>query len=689
MTNVALPVLDHAAGASASSAALARALTRRTDAEVRFGRHDRLLYATDASIYQVEPIGVVIPRTVGDVVEAVKVCAEHEVPVVPRGGGTSLAGQAVNRAVVIDASPHLNAIVAVDAAARRARVQPGVVLERLNERLAALPRPLAFGPDVATAGHATIGGMIGNNSAGARSLLYGRTVEHVVGLDAVLADGERLWLGAGSAERDPRAAELTRRVAAVVDPLAETIAARYPRIRRRVNGYNLDLILAQLRASTPGTYDAVNLAHLLCGAEGTLALTVGAELALVDAPRERGLVIVAFEDVDAALANVNPILETKPAAVELVDDVILDLAARNLETQRYVGLLPSAGGARAGAVLYVEYFADDRIELAASLDALAARYGAAATRRYTDAASMADAWALRKSGEPLLHGRPGLRKPITFVEDLAVAPSRLPEFVKRLRALLADHGTTASFYAHASVGCLHVRPMICLTDPADVEAMERIMEEATDLVLEFEGALSGEHGDGRLRSHLLERFYGKEIVEGFRAIKAVFDPDGRLNPGIIVDPRPMVECLRVRPAERTVHVPAVETYFRYEREHGFAEAVERCNGAGVCRKTKGGTMCPSYRATRDERHATRGRGNALRLAISGQLTDPGGPDEPAPAWNDPETLATLDLCLSNGRLISAIWDDWESLADQDDLEEGDLFTLRRIDDMFYREVPRK
>ncbi|MHC4947430.1 MAG: FAD-binding and (Fe-S)-binding domain-containing protein [Planctomycetota bacterium] len=620
--------------------ALARELETRLEGEVRFGAHDRLLYATDASIYQVTPIGVVVPRHRADLEAAVRFCGEHGVPVLPRGGGTSLAGQTVNEAVVIDCSVHCRRLLAVDAGRSEARVEPGLVLDDLNEALR--PRGLMFGPDVATSTHANLGGMIGNNSAGARSVRYGRTVEHLRGLEVMLADGRVLRLDEGAAGRDAAVRDLTRRVAAVVEPIAGEIDRRYPRTRRRVDGYNLDGLLAQLRVSTPGTFDRVNLAHLLCGSEGTLAVTLAATLGLVPRPAATGLAIAAFASLDAALEAVTPILATDPSAVEVVDDVIIELAEANLECREHVGLLPRPGGGRPRAVLYVEYFADDAAGLAARFDVLAGVCPGGDLVTYTEADDQQRAWAIRKAGEPLLCGRPGRRKPLTFIEDTAVDPARLPEFVRRFRDLLERHGTTASFYAHASVGCLHIRPLIDLHEADDRARMEAIARDATDLVLEFEGALSGEHGDGRLRSHLLDRFYGRTICDAFAAVKAIFDPRNLMNPGNITTPVPMALHLRARPGDRSLAPPAVETWFRFEAEGGLGAAAELCNGAGVCRRTRGGTMCPSYRATRDERHATRGRGNALRLAVTGQL----GAGAGEPVFDDPETLATLDLCLS-------------------------------------------
>ncbi|MHC4318474.1 MAG: FAD-binding and (Fe-S)-binding domain-containing protein [Planctomycetota bacterium] len=616
---------------------IARDLEALVDGRVRFGRHDRMLYATDASIYQVEPLGVVAPDSVEDAETVVRYCAEHGLAVLPRGAGSSLAGQAVAAAVVMDFSPFCTRIGDVDAAARTVEVEPGVVLDQLNRAVEG--HGLMFGPDVASSTHATLGGMIGNNSAGAHSILYGRTVEHLESLDVLAADGTRLSLARGAAERDERVGALTRGVADIVRPLADEIRRKYPRTVRRVNGYNLDLILDQLEQCGPGRLDRVNLAHLFCGAEGTLGVTVGARLRLVERPPARALALVAMPGLDAALEALETILETGPAAVELIDDVIIGLARGNAEYRRYVELLPSAGGAAPGAVLYVEYFGDEAPQLAERLGDLETRLPGAVISRHTSPEAMEAAWKLRKAGEPLLHGTPGDRKPQTFIEDTAVEPKDLPAFVKAFRRIVAAHGTSAACFAHASVGCLHIRPLIRLHDEADRAAMEAIAREVTDLVKTYGGALSGEHGDGRARSPLLRRFYGDDICDAFGRIKALFDPDNRMNPGNIVGPRSMTAALRVRPRDTPVAVPEVGTFYRYDREHGFGHAVELCNGAGVCRKTVGGTMCPSYRALGDERHAPRGRGNALRLALTGQFSA-------SPAWDDPETIRTLDLCLS-------------------------------------------
>ena len=638
-----------AGNASSADGGLARDLRRLVRGEVRFGRHDRLLYATDASLYQVEPVGVVIPADIEDAEAAVRFCAERGVAILPRGGGTSLAGQCVNEAVVIDFSANCRAIGELDEASRRVTVEPGVCLDELNDQIAARGHRLFFAPDVATSRHATIGGMIGNNSAGTRSVRYGRTVDHVESVDALLLDepgrAHRVSLGPGVSVRDERVGRLRERVSEVVRGSAGPIREHCPTILRRNSGYNLDLILDQIESGA-APHESVNLAPLVCGSEGTFAVTLGATLRLTPTPIARRLSILGFDSLRSAVATAPEILQTGPSAVELLDETVLDLASRNTEHRAALDLLPRVAGHRPRAALFVEYTADkDAAELDGAFEALRRAVGRAPSRRVTTSADTGRAWAMRKAAEPLLHGLPGLRKPITFVEDTAVDPQRLPEFVERFGAIVGAHGTSAAFYAHASVGCLHVRPLLNPADPADRERLRAIAVAVADLVHEFGGSLSGEHGDGRVRGPLLERFFGAELMTAFREVKAIFDPANLLNPGGIAEPGAVdsiTQRLRVLPAARPAVVPDVETYFDYGDQHGFGGAVQMCNGAGVCRKKTGGTMCPSYMATLDERHSTRGRGNALRLAITGQL----GADQDGPAWDDAETIRTLDLCLS-------------------------------------------
>lgn len=650
-----LPVLT-----TPDAAAIARELANAVEGDVRFDLHNRMLYATDASLYQVEPLGVVIPANAEDAARAVEFCARRGLPILPRGGGTSLAGQCVNRAVVIDFSAHCRAIRSVDPAALRCEVEPGITVDDLNDTLAR--QGVFFAPDPATSRQCNIGGCIGNNAAGGRSILYGRTSESLLGVEALIVTQNgvrRARLERGAAGRDPFVRDLTLKVAEVVQAHAGLIRERFPKTIRRNAGYNLDLILQQMDAAGPSAdsdaiLDAINLAHLVCGSEGTLAVTLGATLALHPLPKSRGLAVVGFASLEEAIAAVEPILSLRPSAVEMLDDTVLDLASANTEYRRYVELMPAPIGSPVKAVLYVEFFADQGAEQIAerfaALGALLPRLSPTARMStYTEPPAMQAAWKLRKAGEPLLHGMPGDRKPITFVEDNAVPVQRLGEFVREFKRIVASHGTHAAFWAHASVGVLHVRPFLNIRDEQDRARMQAIAVEVADLARSLGGVMSGEHGDGRARGPLLERFYGPELMRAFRQVKGIFDPRNLLNPGNIVAPEPIssiVESLRVKPGPAFVDVPAVDTYFDYEDQHGFRGAVEMCNGAGVCRKKYGGTMCPSYMATLDERHATRGRGNALRLAITGQLWGDNDRQGSGPEWDDAGTIETLDLCLS-------------------------------------------
>ena len=662
--------------------------------EVRFGVHDRLLYATDASLYQVEPIGVVVPASTDDAVRVVRYCAERGVAMLPRGGGTSLAGQCTNHAVVIDLTPGCRRLISVDAATKTCTVEPGIGIDELNDQLARLNTGLFFAPDPATTRQAAIGGCLGNNAAGGRSIRYGRTSENVERIEVQLATGERLWLGPGAGLRNQTARRLGEGVLHLVRANAERIRRLFPRTIRRNAGYGLDMILDQAEAGA--TAESVDLAKLLCGSEGTLAVTLGAELKLHPLPKAKGIAVVSFASLEDAIEATKPIIDhcrgLGLTAIELLDDVVLDAARGNLQYRSYVDLLPGANSARSEpkAVLYVEFFGFDggkaEVEagFAALKDLMSRTTGVipGGIAAYTDAGAMLKAWALRKAGEPLLHGLPGNRKPQTFVEDNAVPVERLTEFVREFKKIVAKHGTRAAYWAHASVGVLHVRPMIDLHDPEDRARMRAIAVEVADLARSVGGIMSGEHGDGRVRGPLLERFFGPELMHAFREVKNLFDPAGLLNPGNIVRPGPlesMTANLRVdaesspvrerragghtgaeenasrhgpgsrapgaQASEAHAITPVVrrdpETFFDYSSAHGFMHAVEQCNGAGVCRK-RGGVMCPSYHATLDERHSTRGRGNALRLAITGQF--PSGAS--GPGWSDAETIKTLDLCLS-------------------------------------------
>ena len=647
--SISLPQIRHGSPevALAAPAPAWGELARTARGEIRTGVHDRLLYATDASIYQVEPLGVAIPADIADAREIVAWCGANRVPMLPRGGGTSLAGQCVNRALVLDLSARCAGLLSVDADARTADVEPGLTIDDLNDTIRSTG--LHFAPDPSTSRHANIGGCIGNNAAGAHSILYGRTSDSILAIDACLWDGTSVRFGPGAWAADPVARRLTEGVVGIVRRYEQLIRDRFPKTLRRSAGYQLDVILEQLDRSG-GDLAGVNLAPLLCGSEGTLAITLGATVRLHPVPRGKGLAVVAFDSVESAIDAVVPLLALRPSAVELLDDLIVDLARQNTEQRRYVDLLPkNPSGHPVKAVLYVEFFSEDgEADIRRRLDEVASMFPGAGIETHTDAGAMAGAWKLRKAGEPLLHAIPGKRKPLGFVEDNAVPPERLGEFVARFRRIVEDEGTIASFYAHASVGVLHVRPLLDLGDPRDEAAMHRIATRAAALAKELGGVMSGEHGDGRARGPLLEDFFGHELMGAFREVKALFDPHHLLNPGNIVEPGPIESIsahTRIKPTPADLKAPKLDTAFLFADQGGMMHAAEMCNGAGVCRKKQGGTMCPSYRATRDERHATRGRGNALRLAMTGQV-DPVGGVPGAASWDDAGTHETLRLCLS-------------------------------------------
>lgn len=608
-------------------------LTRSISGDVRFDRLSRVLYATDASIYEIVPVGVVIPRHADDVSAAVQACRRHNVPIIPRGAATGLTGGAVGHGLQLDFSRYLDQIIEIDADARTARVQPGVVLDELNARLA--PLGLHFAPDVATSSRATIGGMIANNSCGAHSILYGRTVDHVRELTTVLADGSiAVWntkglvpAGApawndGSARRGE--AELRR----VRDTHRDEIKARFPQVLRSNGGYGLDRLLA--------AQPDLNPIAVLSGSEGTLCLITEAVLNLTPLPPGKSLLAVHFHELMEALNSVPAILEHQPAAVELVDKMILDAARANPAMAARSGFIQ--GDPK--AMLIVEFFGDGSDGLGARMakltDALStARIGYAHVP-VTEPARQLDVWEVRKAGLGLLMSRPGDNQPYAFIEDAAVGPGRLHDYIQKLNVLLRREGIEeVGHYAHASVGCLHVRPVLNLKKAGDVERMRRIADGVSSLVLEFGGTMTGEHGDGIVRSAWLEKIYGPKILQAFREIKNAFDPDGLLNPGKIVDPLPMTENLRFGPA---FEATPVKTHYDFSEHGGMAGLAGMCSGVGQCRQRLVGSMCPSYRATGEEKDTTRARANALRVALSNrELID---------GLDDPVLEEVLDLCLS-------------------------------------------
>ncbi len=606
-------------------------LRRRVKGEVRFDRYTRALYSTDASIYQIPPIGVVFPRDEEDVAAAMAVAREAAVPILPRGGGTSLAGQAVGHAIHVDCSRHMNRLLEVNAEERWARVQPGMVVDELNALLK--PHKLKFAVDVSPSNRATLGGNIGNNSSGAHSVLYGKTIDNVLEVAALLASGERVVareMDEGGyravAARGTLEGEIYRTLRRLGAEHREEIDRRYPKILRRVGGYNLDSFI-------PGR--PFNLAQMLIGSEGTLAATVEAKIKLVPVPPLVGLCILHFRDLIESLESTPAILECRPCAVELIDRMILDLTKQTGGMARFMDFVEG----NPEALLMVEFYGETREELEAQLDRLVAhvkpKVPAYHSWRSTDPAALAKIWKVRRAGVGILQASRGDAKPLAFVEDTAVSPARLAEYIRRFRQIIADHGTTAAFYAHASVGLLHIRPVINLKDPAEVRKMLAISEQIRDLVLEYGGAISGEHGDGLSRSCWNEKVFGPTLYKAFQEVKATFDPHGMMNPGKVVNAQPMTANLRYGEGYRPVL--QIQTHFDFSREGGFDRAIEQCNGQGDCRKTLEGTMCPSYMVTRDEEHSTRGRANALRAVLSGAL--------PPEEFTSHRMYEVMDLCL--------------------------------------------
>lgn len=618
---------------------IAADLGRVIEGEVRFGRHDRGLYSTDASIYQVEPLGVVVPSSIQDAEKAAEYCLREGIPLLPRGGGTSLAGQCTSEAMVLDLSARCTDVLSLDVPGKTCEVEAGITIGALNRSIA--ESGLFFAPDPATVRQATIGGCIGNNAAGTRSIKYGRTSENLEAVDVVLGSGSRARLEQGAAIKDPVIRRITESVIDIVNRHERLIDERYPKTLRRNAGYGLDTILAQMREGDP--LKSVNLASLVCGAEGTLAVTLGAKLKLHAFPKERGLAVLAFSSLDEAMDAVPSLLTLNPSAVELLDDMIIQTALTNIEHRASVELMPRPKHGELKAILYVEFQGNDITDFHDKHDRLRELVPSIATELHTSPESIAKALRLRQAGEPLLHAIPGERKPLGFVEDNVVPVERLGEFVRVFREIVESHGTTAAFYAHASVGVLHVRPLLNLRSQQDRESMVNIATRVADLAKSMGGVMSGEHGDGKARGPFLERHFGPELMNAFREIKSAFDPENLLNPGNIVQPASpasITEQTRVIPRNDQVVIPEIDSYFDYENQDGFSHAIEMCNGAGVCRKTGSGTMCPSYMALRDESHSTRGRANAIRMALSGQMTGE------RLDFNDDDTIETLDLCLS-------------------------------------------
>ncbi|MHC4353441.1 MAG: FAD-binding and (Fe-S)-binding domain-containing protein, partial [Planctomycetota bacterium] len=611
-----------------------RALRDCVKGDVSFDEVTRGIYATDASIYQIMPVAVVLPRDEADVRAAVKTAAEYNVTIVPRGGGTSLGGQAAGRGMILDFSKYMNKVLEVNVEDRWVRVQPGVVLDELNAELA--EHGLHFAPDPATSSRATIGGMMGNNSSGTKSIIYGRTCDHILAGKVLLSDGTTLDLEelsldeydrrAGSESTEPREAEILTGFKQIIEDNSGEIKKRYPKVMRRVNGYNLDLFV---------NADSWNLTNLVVGSEGTLGIFLEARLRLEPLPKAKALCTVHFAELIEGIGTVQAILKHKPSAVEILDADVVVMARKNR------GIAPLCGFIQGDpqAILVVEFFGDsaDEAERKAKklVAALKEKKLGYAWPVITEPAEQAKVWAVRKNGLGLMLGVKGDRKPIAFIEDACVPIKSLPKYIDQMLQFCKQRDVRVAMYAHASVGTIHVRPVLNLKAQEDIEHMKAIAEHAFGLIKKYGGAWSGEHGDGRVRSPFLERFFGAQVYDAFRQTKRLFDPAGLMNPGMIVDANPMDQDLRYGATYKT---PLEPTEYHYREDGSFAAAVEMCTGVGACRQKLAGTMCPSYRATLDEEHSTRGRANALRLAMTGQL----GPD----GMTSDAVFEVMDLCLS-------------------------------------------
>jgi FAD/FMN-containing dehydrogenase/Fe-S oxidoreductase len=585
------------------------ALDGGLDGYLRTDPASRSLWSTDASIYQRRPIGVVVARSEGDVRRTLSAARDLDLPITPRGGGTSLAGQTTAPGLALDVSG-MDRVLVLDPEKRRCSVEPGVVQGELNAMVA--PHGLALGADTSTSEQATLGGMIGNNSAGMRSIVYGTTADQILSLRCVLAGGETVELcplPRDEAERRAREegaeARLLRGLLEIGKRYGEEIRRRFPKMIRRVSGYSLDAL------TDP---DTIDLTRLVCGSEGTLALVTRAGLKLHPLPAERALACFEFDSLPAIGRATVRLLEENPSAVELLDDVALQ-AARRAPAYRDSTLFVRG---EPKALLLVEWSGtkEELDEQFASLEYLGREVGATAVTPMRSKAEMSQTVKLRKSTQPLLMGIIDRERPVAFVEDAAVPPERLEEYLRRFEEIIRRNGTWACFYGHASVGCLHVRPALDTGEVEGVARMRRIGEEVADLVKELGGTISGEHGDGLSRSEFLEKMYGTEILRAFKEVKALFDPEGLLNPGVIVDPPKMDTQLRIGPGHKRL---PLTTGLDFSAQGGFHHAAELCNGSGFCRKRTGGTMCPSYMVTLDEQDTTRARANMLRSVLDGTL----------------------------------------------------------------------
>ncbi|MBK90501.1 MAG: oxidoreductase [Chloroflexi bacterium] len=599
--------------------------------EVNFDDVYRQMYATDGSIYKMTPIGVTLPKNPDDVSAIIDICNKNKTAVLPRGGGTSLSGQTVNSAVVMDFSKYMNNVIEINPEEKFVITEPGITIDNLNQSLK--HTNLHFTPDPSTKSRANVGGAMGNNSCGAHSVIYGKTVDQVKEMEVILSDSSKAYFEEISGKRledkislDNLEGKIYRDVMSMSSKYYDEINSKYSKVNRRVGGYNLDLV-------HPNS-NKLNLVNIMVGSEGTLAAVTKAKLNLEPLPKYVGLAILHFKDLIESMEATVATLEEGPAAVEHIGEMIITQAKQSLGFSRNLDFLQGDPT----DILVVEMNGSTDNEVRSKIQKLSEKMKrlnlSYAITTLFDSSKISQVWAMRQAGLGLMMNIPGDKKPIPFVEDTAVSPEKLPEYVKRFDEIVRSNGTEAGYYGHASEGCLHIRPTINLKNQEGIDRMIKISDEISDLVKEFDGSLSGEHGDGIVRGVWSEKMYGSKIINSFRELKGAFDPDSIMNPGKIFDTPKMGDNLRYGTSYK---LKTIDTILDFSKEGGFEGAVEKCIGVGACRKLNAGAMCPSYMATREEVHSTRGRANALRGVLSGALKED--------LLTSKKMLKVLDLCI--------------------------------------------
>ena len=589
----------------------------------------KALYSTDASIYQIEPLIIVFPKSEEDLIAIIETAYKYKLPVLPRGAGTSLAGQTTCEGIIIDFSKYMHKLIEINTEEKWVSVQPGIVLDELNQII--YNTGLMFAPDPSTSNRSSVGGALGNNSCGAHSLVWGKTVDNVQDISGVLSNGDKIKFTStnqstivGKTNQNTLESSIYKTLDTIPQNYEKEIIKKFPKIQRRVSGYNLDELIHKPQ---------IDFAKFVVGSEGTLFSISEAKLKLVERPKHKALTLIFFEKLTQALESTVVVLETMPSAIEIIDDMILNNARSNLQYSRLVkGFIDG----NPEAMLIVEVMGDSKSEIKSKLEILEKKCNknklGYSRKIIISSEDQKNVWDVRKAGLGLMMNVPGDMKPLPFVEDTAVPPEVLPKYVNEFTKILKQHNTTAGYYGHAGEGCLHIRPLLNLKEKSDIKRMESIAEEISDLVIKFGGSLSGEHGDGLSRGIYLEKLFGKNICSAFIEVKNAFDPKGIMNPGKIVNSPEITDNLK----QEIVRSPYFKPQFHYTKEKTFEQALEMCNGQAACRKLTGG-MCPSYIATRNEEDSTRGRANALKAFISSNknLDD----------YTAHRTFEILDLCL--------------------------------------------